>query len=99
MLAKRIKYPGTISRPLRCPVKHFKAFIMEEIASFTFVGSLFARCGPSAFQKAWKSLAPAARHYLFAMDPDVAAMDKAVENMLSYAKQIEELVVQGQVSA
>lgn len=96
-LCARILYPSALGRPLRDPIKHIKGFVMEEMASLTFVGALLASCGPTGFQKAWKSIGPAARHYLFAMDATDEAMDKAQARTLEYAKLIEGLVVKGEV--
>lgn len=97
-LVRRVRFPAVFNRPYRCVAEEVQHYTMEELGSYLWVGSMVAKIGPPGFQKLWRFLCPALKHYLYSHDADSSACDTAARNLWHYAVELEKLVDSSKVS-
>lgn len=67
---------------------------MEEFANLLWVGYKIAERGPSIFQELWGLLRQSATHYIYGLNADAEACEKAARQIREYAVKLENLVIQ-----
>jgi hypothetical protein len=70
---------------------------MEEKANLLWVGYVLAENGPPGFQHLWAILIPAVTHYIYGLNADEAACEKAASQIKEYAAALESMVINGEV--
>jgi hypothetical protein len=70
---------------------------MEEFANLLWVGHVLGEQGPQKFQQLWSALRPAATHYIYGLNADSAACNKAADQMRMYAIFLERMVIKKEV--
>jgi hypothetical protein len=70
---------------------------MEEKANLLWVGYVLAENGPPGFQHLWQILIPAVTHYIYGLNANQAACERAAQRIREYATTLERMVISGEV--